>query len=548
MPESLKDYKAATLPLPQKIKRWHLYGAGIESLEEVTIDLPHPGPGELLVRHDVCSICFSDIKIINLGPNHPRLQGRDMRKNPVVMGHEVSLTIMGVGENLKNQFAVGQRYALQPDVYYHGVNMSYGYVLDGGMAQYGIVTKEVLNGDTGCYLIPIADTTGYAEAALVEPWACVVAAYEYPNYRDGIKDGGNLLVVNVDETLPADEETLVLGPGHQPENIVTVKDLAATDFTKLRLSETQDHGFDDIIIFGTPSADDFSRIATTLGNRGIVNLVSNQPIEGKVAIDIGRVHYEQQLFIQSSDPSAINDAYTANTRKDIRSGGKVWFVGAGGPMGQMHIQRAIMLEKPPKTIVVTDTNDERLTRIRERFDKVLKTREIELILVNPASGGNVSMYGPFDDIVSMVPSAALVVESIPHLAQDGVYNIFAGVAKGTIAKLDLATILSHNQRLIGTSGSSIDDLRHTLHLVETGALSTNASVAAIAGLDAFRDGLEAVKAGAFPGKTIIFPMIPELPLMSIEEIKTKLPGVYEKLLDGAFWTNEAEEELMLERL
>jgi threonine dehydrogenase-like Zn-dependent dehydrogenase len=33
--------------------------------------LPQPGPDELLVRHDAVGICFSDIKVIRAGENHP---------------------------------------------------------------------------------------------------------------------------------------------------------------------------------------------------------------------------------------------------------------------------------------------------------------------------------------------------------------------------------------------------------------------------------------------------------------------------------------------
>ncbi len=195
MTHTLEDYKEARKALPPTIKRWHLTGAGLDALTEVTIDLPRFGPDELLVRHDAVGICFSDIKIINLGPGHPRLQGRDMQAQPVVMGHEVALTVVGIGDNLRDQFQVGQRYIIQADVYYKGANPAYGYQLDGGMAQYGVVTREVLQGDEGCYLLPIEASTGYVEAALVEPWACVVAAYEYPNYRDGLKEGGRLLVI-----------------------------------------------------------------------------------------------------------------------------------------------------------------------------------------------------------------------------------------------------------------------------------------------------------------------------------------------------------------
>ena len=154
MNTTLEDYKEARATPPPQIKRWHLTGAGLESLHEATVDLPPFGPDELLVRHDACGICFSDIKIINLGPGHPRLQGRDMQAEPVVMGHEVALTVVGIGDTLKGQFEIGQRFIIQADVYYKGANPAYGYQLNGGMAQYGVVTKEVLQGDEGCYLLP----------------------------------------------------------------------------------------------------------------------------------------------------------------------------------------------------------------------------------------------------------------------------------------------------------------------------------------------------------------------------------------------------------
>ena len=539
MTRTVEEYREARETLPSHIKRWHLTGAGLDALHEASLDMPTFGPEELLVRHDACGICFSDIKIINLGPEHPRLTGRDMQAEPVVMGHEVALTVVGVGDTLRGQFEIGQRFIIQADVYYQRQNLAYGYQLDGGMAQYGVVTKEVLQGDEGCYLLPIQDSTGYVEAALVEPWACVVAAYEYPNYRNGFLDGGRLLVVYAGLDGTPDFE-----PGHQPASVVTV-DAGGTDFAHLQ----QEGGrFDDILVYGTPEPETLTAIMGCLGLRGILNLVRNKPLNGTVAVDVGRVHYEQHLFVSTDDAANVSAAYTRNTRAELLPGGKVWFAGAGGPMGQMHLQRAVMLDAPPKTVVVTDMNDERLERIRARFGNLLDQRGIELILVNVGTGGDPAAYGPYDDIVNMVPSPGLIASTLPHLAENGVYNIFAGVAKGVTAELDLGTVLAKNQRLVGTSGSSIADLRHTLELVEDDSLSTNASLAAIGGLPAFRDGLAAVKAGQFPGKTVIFPLIEDLPLLSIDDLKTQLPTVYAKLQDGTFWTQAAEDELLTLKL
>jgi threonine dehydrogenase-like Zn-dependent dehydrogenase len=538
MAQKLEAYRKPGGTLPAQTERWELYGPGFDNLRQVTVDLPEVKPHELLVRHDACGICFSDIKIINLGGDHPRLRGRNLRNEPVVLGHECIVTVMRVGAELADKYQVGQRLIVQPDVYYRGVNMSYGYALDGGMAEYGVITKEIIDGDEGTYLVPVRESTGYVEAALVEPWACVVAAYEYPNYRTGIMDDGHLLIVDLDGN--GVDQLFLERHCHRASLITNISDVDGTDWPELRREVTRDAGFDDIVILGAPSPEQFAKIAGVLAKSGIMDVVTDKPMP-KLPVDIGRVHYEFQLYIGASTIDEAGYAYNANTRGDLKAGGIAWFVGAGGPMGQMHVQRAIMVDNAPRKIVVSDLNPERLERLRDRFGDVARSRGIEFVLLG--ANDDPGAHGPYDDIVSLVPSADLVAQTIPHLAERGVYNIFAGINKGVTAELDLGTIIARKQRLIGTTGSSIEDMRKTLSLVESGKLSTNASLAAIAGLDGLRDGLEAVKEGRFPGKTVIFPTIAGLPLMSLEDMQERLPEVYAKLKDGKFWTREAEEVL-----
>jgi NADPH:quinone reductase-like Zn-dependent oxidoreductase len=99
-----------------------LYGAGFENLgkDGKPIDAPMPayGPDELLVRHDAVGLCFSDIKVIKLGEEHPRIY-RKMKENPVVLGHEVSMTVVGVGENLKKDYHPGDRFIIHALVVAH---------------------------------------------------------------------------------------------------------------------------------------------------------------------------------------------------------------------------------------------------------------------------------------------------------------------------------------------------------------------------------------------------------------------------------------------
>ena len=205
MNDKLTDFRHAEAPLPAENHLWPLYGAGFENLglDGQPIDVPVPayGPDELLVRHDACGLCFSDIKIIKLGEEHPRIY-RKMAENPVVLGHEIAMTVVGVGENLKEQYHIGDRFTIQADVFVGGIGYAYGYEIQGGLSQYNVIDQRVLHGDDGNYLLKVKPTTGYAESALTEPWACVTAAYGL-TYRTGLKAGGTAWIVGTPTPPPA---------------------------------------------------------------------------------------------------------------------------------------------------------------------------------------------------------------------------------------------------------------------------------------------------------------------------------------------------------
>src|SRR5512137_979880 len=123
MSDKLMEYQQGDKPVKGPNRLWPLYGAGLENLgrdgQPLETPLPQYGPDELLVRHDACGLCFSDIKVINLGQEHPRIF-RDIQKEPIVLGHEVIVTIVGVGERLRNEFRPGQRYIVQAEIWKDG--------------------------------------------------------------------------------------------------------------------------------------------------------------------------------------------------------------------------------------------------------------------------------------------------------------------------------------------------------------------------------------------------------------------------------------------
>lgn len=574
----LETYKRADQPIPSRMLRWHLYGAGLENLgksgkpEEVAV--PAYGADELLVRQDACGLCFSDTKVIGLGINHPRLTGRDLATDPVTLGHEVSCTVVGVGTNLKDRFHVGERYVVQADVFYQGKSMAYGYAIRGGLAEYSVIPKAIIDGDEGCYLLPVRPETGYVESALTEPWACVVSAYAQ-SHRDGIKHGGKMLILGSHEARTHTYDWAGLfGTERKPESIDTdtFSGKAVESFrtqtlgmdlfsTAIGLAETlaaqnalpeQTLFYDDILVLDGVAPEAVEEAAALLADHGIMNFVGGKPLPRKLSLDIGRIHYNwhHYLGVPNDRPA---DAYAETRTADLKEGGNAWFIGAGGPMGQMHVQRAIQHKTPPKLIVATDVDVVRLKSVADRFGGTARERGITLVTLNPKEMGDEAFNAElkrltnghgYDDIISMVPVAALIEHAADYLAEGGWFNIFAGVARGTMANLDVNLITQKGCRFLGSSGSSLSDMRETLARVENDELSTNASLAAIGGMEAAAEGLKAVKEGWFPGKTLIFPLIHDLPLTTLPELKEKMPSVFAKLKDGQFWTQEAEEELL----
>ena len=161
MGNKLIRYRTALDPLPATHGAWPLHGAGLPNLgcnRAMTVSpRPDPGPDQILVRNDAAGLCFSDVKVIQMGAGHPRLTGRDLAADPLVPGHEASVTVVAVGAGLTDCYQVGQRFAVQPDIWCDGRSLPYGYALDGAFQQYGVLGREILAGDAGSYLVPIPD-------------------------------------------------------------------------------------------------------------------------------------------------------------------------------------------------------------------------------------------------------------------------------------------------------------------------------------------------------------------------------------------------------
>jgi threonine dehydrogenase-like Zn-dependent dehydrogenase len=526
----LDEYRAATAPLPGKYAAWQIFGAGIENVgkddKPSTLPLREPADNEIMLRVDALGLCLSDIKIITQGGAHARLRGRDLATDPTVLGHECSATVVKVGKNWVGKFKAGERYIVQADIYYKGVGYAFGYVIPGGLAQYCYLDERALDGDEGCYLLPVRAETGYSQAALSEPWACVEMSYCLNN-----------------RTAPAGGPCLVISDTTPP--LLAAKfDLVNSDLQGLR-----DETYDDIIVQNpTP------QLVETLGKRlakgGCMFLLGAPAKSGLASLDIGRIHYEDQRYYGGGE--TLEEVGRANARMDLKEGGSALFIGAGGPMGQMHVQRAIETSTGPKLVVVTDLDRGRLDHIVNRFGDMAKRRGCVLETFTPkefadakAMDVKIKSLAPngYDDICILAPVASMVTGAMPMAANNALVNVFAGVGIGSMAGVPVED-LCRGIKIIGSSGSRISDLRKVLEMVEARKLDTNLSVAAIAGLKAAKEGLIGLKEARFPGKTVIYPQIPDLPLTSIEDVPVKIPALKDKLTAEGAWTIAAEKALL----
>jgi D-arabinose 1-dehydrogenase-like Zn-dependent alcohol dehydrogenase len=551
------------MSIPSTMPAWRLFGAGMDKFGEQnqpsTVPVPAPNDDQLLMHVEAIGLCFSDVKLIKAGEQHPRVVVPDLAKEPLIPGHEAVLRVVKVGKNLQKTFAVGQRFIIQAEIYFHGKNLAYGYAIDGGMAQYSVMTDPILRGDDGCYLLPISENLSAAEAALIEPWTCVIAAYRIP-LRRTLLAGGVLKVVG-DGTPAQLDFGAALAAGNAPARILGVnlhasvadalQTLARQHGAAFEACAASDAMADDLIVTGQHSDAALEQIITRLNKGGVCCLVGEQYGGKRLTLDIGRIHYQAWRYV-GTPAGDVGAAYARNVRSTLRPGGTVWFPGGAGAMGQMHVQLALEQEQPPRKVVVTDVDDSRLAKLVGRLQRKAAARKIEFVTLNPKTCASPAAFdeqlhahapGGFDDIVMLVPVPAVIGDGARFLATDGLMNIFAGVPAGSGATLDLGGIVERGQRYTGSSGSSIDDLKYTLAMTEARSLEPAYALAAVGGMHALKEGIEGVMTARYAGKTVIYPHAMAMPLTPVEQLESICPGAGAQLEQGEILTKKAEDLL-----
>lgn len=510
--------------------------------------VPTPGPHEILVKVEAVGLCFSDLKLLKQFDSHPRksevvsgierellngVQSYVPDGKPVVPGHEVVCRIVAVGDQVKHH-EVGERCLVQTD--YRQLptaksNAAFGYNFDGGLQEYTLLDERVVIAPSGeRFLIPVGEKKSASAVALVEPWACVEDSY-VTRERNRIKPGGKLLVVvnNGREVVGLKES---MSPDGEPAEVKTV--------SPAEVAALPDDAFDDIVYFGSNKRT-IEHLNDKLTAQGIINIVlGGNEIHEPVSVGVGRVHYGMTRWIGTTGDDASTSYATIPANGEIRPHDKVLVVGAGGPMGQMHVIRNVCLGLEGVSVVGTDFDDNRIETLHAKAAPLAEANGVPLRLVNPKFD---HLEEKFTYFALMAPVGAIVASAIADADDRAIINIFAGIPAATRHDLDLDRYIEKRCFMFGTSGSTIDDMRIVLSKLEGDQLDTNSSVDAVSGMAGAIDGIACVEDRTLAGKIIVYPMLHDLGLIPLSDLAKRFPTVAAKL-DRGKWTHAAECELL----
>lgn len=519
------------------------------------------GPYQILAKVEAVGLCFSDLKLLKQFTGHARkspvTSGLDKdtlneipsyapNENPTVPGHEAVVRVVKVGEKVKTA-QTGKRYLVQTDYRWlptAASNAAFGYNFEGALQQYTLMDERVIiSPDGDSMLIPASDSLSASAVALVEPWACVEDAYAVKE-RTTIKKDGTMLAI-ADTQISSEQFNAFLARFGKPAEILLLSeqtiDGIGVNIEKINdLSQVANESIDDVIYFGS-NADTAEKIFPKVATNGLVNFTQCSGKFGReIACHIGRVHYSNIRIIgtTTSDP-AESMQYIPDTG-EIRQGDKVDVVGAGGPMGVMHVVRNICQGVKDVTVYAGDLDDERLEQLSGIAKPLAEKNNIGYVAYNPTKSESDEK---FDYIAIMAPVYKLVSLAVERAAQNAIVNIFAGIAANVEGQMDFDTYIEKQLYFIGTSGSTLDDMKTVLAKVESGSLDTNISVAAVSGIEHAIEGIRAVENHQIPGKIIVYPDCVGLPLTTLDKLTEEKPEAAENLNSG-LWTKAAETALI----
>ena len=293
---------------------------GKEDVRLEDLEVPEPGPGEIVLRNEAALTCGTDVKVFRRG-YHAR-----MLTPPTVFGHEVAGVVSAVGKGVKNlalgsrvvvsnsapcgscRFCLGERENLCDDLLFW----------NGAYAQYSRIPARIVAKNA----IPIAADVSFQQAAMVEPLACVVRGAS----DSGIAAGHHVAVIGTGSiglmfvALSCLKGARVVSVGRNQNRLRKATELGAVgvldagdgDELGLRLREQSPggRGF-DVVVEAAGQVETTEAAFEAVAKGGLVNLFAGSARATHVSLDVSRAHYDGLRVVASfhHTPAAIREAY-----------------------------------------------------------------------------------------------------------------------------------------------------------------------------------------------------------------------------------------------
>jgi|SRR5271165_456010 len=281
-------------------------------------EVPQPkiGEGEILLRTMSASVCGTDIRMWKNG------HAFATPERPLIIGHEMSGLVAAVGPGVSG-YQVGDRVCVAPNYNVTSTKLSItgdghldpnyralGIHEHGAFAEFVRIPREAV---TQGNVFPIPANVTFAEAALVEPLACVYNAYEKVRTSPGdvvlIIGAGPIGVMHAKISRMAGAGKVIINDIHEnrlqiartiDKSFITIEGDPVNEVVQL----TRGSGPDVIITACSASSAQMLAVELAAVNGRVVFFGGLPKGESLVQLDTNLIHYKQ-LFVTGTTRQSL---------------------------------------------------------------------------------------------------------------------------------------------------------------------------------------------------------------------------------------------------